>query len=167
MAKRKVKPPKKTGKVTSKAAKKAVKKVVAKLTAKQEMFCHEYLIDLNATQAAIRAGYSKKTAYIIGFENLRKPKLSKYITELKTKRIEKATIDAAWVLNKAVALHDSCVEAKDNSNAARSLEIVGKHIDILAFDTTVRHTGPEGGPVEVDLSLRVHWIDPDDKQPPK
>lgn len=43
------------------------------LTGKQRRFVDEYLIDLNATQAAIRAGYSKKTAQIIGFENLSKP----------------------------------------------------------------------------------------------
>lgn len=52
---------------------------MAKLTAKQKRFCDEYLIDLNATQAAIRAGYSKKTAYSIGNENLMKPELKKYI----------------------------------------------------------------------------------------
>ena len=52
-----------------------------KLTAKQQRFCDEYLIDLNATQAAIRAGYSKKTAYSIGNENLNKPELKKYIEE--------------------------------------------------------------------------------------
>ena len=50
-----------------------------KLTAKQKRFCDEYLIDLNATQAAIRAGYSKKTAYSIGQENLKKPEISEYI----------------------------------------------------------------------------------------
>lgn len=50
-----------------------------KLTAKQQRFCDEYLIDLNATQAAIRAGYSKKTAYSIGQENLKKPEISSYI----------------------------------------------------------------------------------------
>ena len=50
-----------------------------KLTAKQQRFCDEYLVDLNATQAAIRAGYSKKTAYAIGNENLNKPELKKYI----------------------------------------------------------------------------------------
>ena len=50
-----------------------------KLTAKQQRFCDEYLIDLNATQAAIRAGYSKKTAYSIGQENLKKPEISAYI----------------------------------------------------------------------------------------
>lgn len=52
---------------------------MARMTAKQRRFCDEYLIDLNATQAAIRAGYSKKTAYSIGEENLRKPELKKYI----------------------------------------------------------------------------------------
>ena len=49
------------------------------MTEKQKRFCDEYLTDLNATQAAIRAGYSKKTAYSIGDENLRKPELKEYI----------------------------------------------------------------------------------------
>ena len=53
--------------------------IVAKMTAKQQMFCDEYLIDLNATQAAIRAGYSKKTARSIGQENLTKPYIRAYI----------------------------------------------------------------------------------------
>jgi phage terminase small subunit len=52
---------------------------IKKLTAKEEKFCNEYLIDLNATQAAIRAGYSKKSACSIGAENLRKPHLKKII----------------------------------------------------------------------------------------
>ena len=49
------------------------------MTEKQKRFCDEYLTDLNATQAAIRAGYSKKTAYSIGEENLRKPEIKEYI----------------------------------------------------------------------------------------
>jgi phage terminase small subunit len=52
---------------------------MAKMTAKQQRFCDEYLIDLNATQAAIRAGYSAKTAGVIGSENLQKPYISEYI----------------------------------------------------------------------------------------
>lgn len=52
---------------------------MAKLTAKQKRFCDEYLIDLNATQAAIRAGYSKKTAKQIGQENLTKLDIKEYI----------------------------------------------------------------------------------------
>lgn len=52
---------------------------MAEMTAKQRRFCDEYLIDLNATQAAIRAGYSKKTARKIGQENLTKPDIKDYI----------------------------------------------------------------------------------------
>ena len=54
---------------------------MAKLTAKQQRFIDEYLIDLNATQAAIRAGYSKKTAYSIGEQNLKKLEVQKQIQE--------------------------------------------------------------------------------------
>lgn len=54
---------------------------MAKLTAKQKRFCDEYLIDLNATQAAKRAGYSKKTARAIANENLTKPAIKEYINQ--------------------------------------------------------------------------------------
>lgn len=54
---------------------------MAKLTAKQQRFCDEYLIDLNATQAAIRAGYSEKNARNIASENLAKPNIKAYIDE--------------------------------------------------------------------------------------
>lgn len=50
-----------------------------KMTKKQMLFCDEYLIDLNATQAAIRAGYSEKTARSIAAENLAKPIIKEYI----------------------------------------------------------------------------------------
>ncbi len=52
-----------------------------KLTKKQKRFCDEYLIDLNATQAAIKAGYSEKNARTIASENLTKPNIRNYITE--------------------------------------------------------------------------------------
>jgi len=54
-----------------------------KLTEKQEAFCNEYLIDLNATRAAKRAGYSEDTAYAIGWENLRKPEIQARIAKLR------------------------------------------------------------------------------------
>jgi phage terminase small subunit len=52
------------------------------LTDKQERFCQEYLVDFNATKAATRAGYSKKTAHSIGSENLTKPEIQKRLAEL-------------------------------------------------------------------------------------
>lgn len=58
-----------------------VGEIVAKLTAKQQRFVDEYLIDLNATQAAIRAGYAKKAARSIGQENLTKPDIKAYIAD--------------------------------------------------------------------------------------
>jgi phage terminase small subunit len=54
---------------------------MANLTPKQAKFVEEYLADLNATQAALRAGYSEKTAYSIGFENLRKPEIQEALTQ--------------------------------------------------------------------------------------
>ena len=54
---------------------------MAEMTEKQKRFCDEYLIDLNATQAAIRAGYSEKNARNIASENLAKPNIQKYIQD--------------------------------------------------------------------------------------
>lgn len=70
------------------------------LTDKQEMFCREYLIDLNATQAAIRAGYSEKTARASGSENLTKPDIQTRISELKAERNDRIDIDADYVLKR-------------------------------------------------------------------
>lgn len=58
----------------------------SKLTAKQKRFVEEYMVDLNATQAAIRAGYSKKTAHDIGCENLMKPNIKSEIEILQNKK---------------------------------------------------------------------------------
>ena len=68
------------------------------LTAKQTAFVREYRLDLNATQAAIRAGYSPKTAYIIGDENLRKPKIKAVLAESEAKALAKADLSAQNVL---------------------------------------------------------------------
>lgn len=61
-----------------------------KLTAKQERFCQEYIVDFNATQAAIRAGYSKKTAIVQASQTLTKLNVQKRIEEL-TSRLQKKT----------------------------------------------------------------------------
>jgi phage terminase small subunit len=75
-----------------------------KLTPKQEMFCREYLIDLNATQAAIRAGYSSKTAGQIGERLLKKVETQHRIQELQAKRSEKTDITAERVLSEYAKL---------------------------------------------------------------
>ena len=77
---------------------------MANLTPKQQRFVEEYLIDLNATQAAIRSGYSEKTARDIGCENLAKPNIAKAIEEAQNKRQEQTQIDAAYVLKRLVEI---------------------------------------------------------------
>lgn len=79
---------------------------MAKLTDKQELFAREYLKDLNATQAAIRAGYSEKTAKEAGYENLTKPHVLELVAELKAQRIEQTGIDAAYVLRRLVEIDE-------------------------------------------------------------
>ena len=69
-----------------------------KLTEKQKRFCEEYLVDLNATQACIRSGYSENTANRIGSENLSKPVIHSYIQELRSKQQERTQITADRVL---------------------------------------------------------------------
>lgn len=73
---------------------------MAALTAKQARFVAEYLIDLNATQAAIRAGYSAKTARQAGAENLSKPVVAQAIIAGKASRADRTGIDADWVLSR-------------------------------------------------------------------
>ncbi len=68
------------------------------LTAKQRTFVDEYLVDLNATQAAIRAGYNQKTAHSIGHENLSKPEIASAIQTAMDERAERTQITADRVL---------------------------------------------------------------------
>ncbi|WP_447515631.1 terminase small subunit [Escherichia coli] len=76
------------------------------LTDKQEMFCREYLVDLNATQAAIRAGYSEKTANEQGAQNLAKLSIAERIAELKSERNEAVKVDAEYVLRRLVEIDE-------------------------------------------------------------
>ena len=74
------------------------------LTQKQQRFCDEYLVDLNATQAALRAGYSKKTAYSIGVENLRKPEIQAEIQKRQNRLRNKLEITQEKVLRELAAI---------------------------------------------------------------
>jgi len=132
-----------------------------KLEPKQESFCAEYMIDLNATQAAIRAGYSKNSARQIGSENLSKPAIADRIAELQAERGAKTELDAEWVLKRLKRIHDRCMQEEpvkdadgptgefkfEHSGANRSLELIGKH---LAMFTEKRElSGADGGPLQI------------------
>ena len=88
---------------------------------RQKRFVDEYLVDFNATQAAIRAGYSAKTAYAIGSENLRKPEIAERIQYMQANLAETAELSALQILNEhrkiafadIGATHDGWMSLKD------------------------------------------------------
>lgn len=77
---------------------------MAKLTPKQEMFCREYIVSLNATQAAIKAEYSEKTANRIANALLSKVDIQKRISELMEQRVERVEYDADYVLKRCIEI---------------------------------------------------------------
>lgn len=124
-----------------------------KLTLKQKMFVDEYLIDCNATQAAIRAGYSKKTANRTASENLSKPDIQKAIEVAKLERADRTKINSDYVLEqiqeflhcsfgrntiKKVVnidgeIHSIDIAEYNHTGVAKALELMGKHVQIQAY----------------------------------
>lgn len=92
-----------------------------KLTEKQKIFCLEYIVDFNGAHAAIRAGYSKKTAGVIANENLNKPYLQNHIRKLIDKRADKTGVTSERVIEefKKIAfssiahLHNTWISLKE------------------------------------------------------
>ncbi len=145
---------------------------MAKLTDKQELFAREYLKDLNATQAAIRAGYSEKTAQVQSSRLLSNVMVQQRVSELASERNSRVGIDADYVLRQAVKLHERCMQEVepitdrrgeeildedgktifgfDAKGAAAALKLVGDHISVQAFKVNVKneHAGPNGGPIQ-------------------
>jgi phage terminase small subunit len=91
---------------------------MAKLTKKQELFANEYIVDFNATKAALRAGYSKKTAYSIGHENLNKPDIQGAIRETIEKKLASVDISQERVLLEVarIAFNDPRKAFDENGN---------------------------------------------------
>lgn len=115
-----------------------------KLTPKQELFCLEYMKDLNITQAATRAGYSAKTARVIGQETLLKPAVQARLDELLAERSAKVQIDAEWVLRELVKQYGKADETGDISVALSALEKTGKHVGVQAFRDRLDLTSSDG-----------------------
>lgn len=117
------------------------------LTAKQAAFVREYLVDLNATQAAIRAGYSKKTAYSIGQENLCKPEIQEAIQEEMKKRAERTEITADKVLKEfaKLAFFDPRKLFDDKGNPKDITEMDGDTAAAIAGLDVVQDIDPDTG----------------------
>ena len=146
---------------------------MAKLTDKQELFAREFIKDLNATQAAIRAGYSEKSSRNQGARMMANDDILQRIAELNQERLERVQIDADYVLRQAVKLHERCMqevapitdrrgeEITDEEGrkiygfnakgAVAALKLIGDHVTVQAFkqQTINEHIGKDGLPIQV------------------
>jgi len=136
----------------------------SKITPRQQRFVEEYLVDLNATQAAIRAGYSSKTAHSAGPRLLANVDVAAAIEKAKQARSEETNIDSVWVLRQAVEIHERamssirpCLHPKTRkhvhdaggnalyvfsaSAATRALELIGRHVAVNAFSDKLELSG--------------------------
>ena len=100
------------------------------LNTKQKRFCEEILVDNNATQAAIRAGYSQRSASSIGNENLKKPKIQKYISELKEARKLRTQVTADRILQELATMAFAKKGVK-TGHKLKALGMLGKHVGIF------------------------------------
>lgn len=96
------------------------------LHGKQKRFCEEYMIDLNATQAAIRAGYSKKTAYSIGHENLKKNHIKTHISNSMKARSLRTEVTADRVLQELAKI--AFAEGEKSENKLKALEMLARYL---------------------------------------
>jgi phage terminase small subunit len=160
---------------------KTTKEVV---TEKQKTFISEYLIDLNGTQAAIRAGYSPKTANEQASRMLAKANIAKLIQEAMDKRSEDLGIDARYVLKTIKTTIERCSQAYpvldrkgepvlvsvgegddakvvpaysfDATGVLKGAELLGKHLKLFTDKTEI--TGKDGAPIQ--HSVKVEFINP-------
>lgn len=161
--------------------------MIRKLTPKQTAFVAEYLVDLNATQAAIRAGYSVKSAARIGVELLNKTQVREAIAANQAKRAQRVEITADRVVSELarIAFADprdlmewgpSGVKLKDSADltkeqAASVAEVsetttkdggslkLKKHDKVKALELLGRHMGMFKDKVEAEISggLVITW----------
>lgn len=130
--------------------------LMRKLTSKQQTFVDEYLIDLNATQAAIRAGYSQKTAGQIGENLLKKVEIQQSLTERMKAREERTEITQDKVIAdierikqdamQRVQDRDGNMIMANHSAALKAAELQGKHLGM--FRDKIEHVGKDGGPIK-------------------
>ena len=104
------------------------------LNDKQAAFVREYLADFNATQAAIRAGYSAKTAGQIGHELLKKPEVQQRLREFQQKAAEKTETEAEWIRRRLKEEATDFTEFASQSARVRALELLGKINGVFELD---------------------------------
>ncbi len=130
------------------------------LTPKQQRFVAEYTVDFNATAAAVRAGYSKKTAAQQGYKLLQMPEIQEVMTEEFQKRQERTQLDGDYVVEKLKEIAEmTAADYTDSplkfSNKIRVLELLGKHLGVFEPKSGSGHQDREDDPLTASLK---EWI---------
>ena len=107
------------------------------LTPKQQRFVEEYLIDLNGTQAAIRAGYSPKTAKEQASENLAKPNIQEAIQGAQSARSERTEVNQDYVVQRLKGEAELTGQGSSHSARVRALELLGKHVSMFGDEKQI------------------------------
>ena len=140
------------------------------LTPKQQRFVEEYLVDLNATRAAVRAGYKEKNAEQIAYQLLQKTSVSTAIQEAQQKRSERVQITQDYVLEGLKEITERCMQrapvcnmkgeqvvdeegnavwAFDGKTACRAFELLGKHLGMFTDKVEQKNSG--------EVGLTISW----------
>jgi phage terminase small subunit len=136
------------------------------LTAQQSVFVSEYLVDRNGKQAAIRAGYSAKTAEVQASRLLSNAKVQEAIDEQLKLREQRTLVTADYIINSLKTVAERCMQIEaivdregqptgefkfDSSGANRSLELLGKHLKLFTDKTEL--SGDKDKPVEINVNI--------------
>lgn len=147
---------------------------VEELTPKQERFCAEYLVDYNATQAAIRAGYSEKTAGSAGNRLLKNVDVLARVRAMQKEKTDKLCVTSDFVVMKLIETLEQCMSAVpvmewnaeerqktptgeyqfDSRGATKCLELIGRHLGMFEDKVNVSASVNAGRLDEVIAQLR-------------
>jgi phage terminase small subunit len=105
---------------------------------KRQRFVLEYLKDLNATQAAIRAGYSPRTANEQGARLLANASIRTAVQDAKAERAKSLQVDAAWVLRKLIANAKRAAEDREGAVVNGAMKLIGEHLGMFTKNLNVR-----------------------------
>lgn len=120
--------------------------MAGELNPRQARFVQEYLVDGNATQAAIRAGYSQRGADVQGVRLLGDARIQQAVYEAQQARAQRVQIDQDWVLRRLKEEAEYRDQGATHAARVRALELCGKHLGM--FREKVEVSGPEGGAIQ-------------------
>lgn len=128
----------------------------SKLSPKMALFVDEYLIDFNASQAVLRAGYKTRNRNRMAAELLRHPLVKREIQKRLEERKERMEVTQDYVLTKLMSIVEET--EKGNPQAAlRGLELLGKHLGLYKDKQEI--SGPDGGAIEMEQRVKEDVAD--------